>query len=127
MSSLLSRSRSRRRRFPTMGTPSRVGPMRRELPGTIVPDRGGRSPLAPERSPGRAPQELVPLSPPHGGEGVIACRREAEAPDLSPPHADGLRLREEGERVEAALAADAALLHAAEGNAQIAQEPRVDP
>src|SRR5262249_18506823 len=41
--------------------------------------------------------------------------------------ADVLRLGEERERVEAALAADAALLHPAEGHAEVAQEPRVDP
>src|SRR5262249_21354740 len=41
--------------------------------------------------------------------------------------ADVLRFREEFERIETALASDAALLHSAEGNAEIAQEPRVDP
>src|SRR5215472_12608824 len=41
--------------------------------------------------------------------------------------ADVFRFGEELERIEPALAADAAFLHAAEGNAQVAQEPRIDP
>src|SRR5687768_4424032 len=41
--------------------------------------------------------------------------------------ADILRLREEVQRLESTFAADAALLHPAERNAQVAQEPAVDP
>ena len=41
--------------------------------------------------------------------------------------ADVLRLGEEAQRLVAALAADAALLHAAERHAQVAQHPAVDP
>src|ERR1044071_397892 len=41
--------------------------------------------------------------------------------------ADILRLREEVQRFESTLAADAAFLHPAERDAQVAQEPAVDP
>src|ERR1700756_117036 len=42
-------------------------------------------------------------------------------------HAYVLRLGEEVERLEAALAADAALLHPAERDTEVAEEPAVDP
>src|SRR4051794_29140836 len=42
-------------------------------------------------------------------------------------HAYVLRLGEEVERLEAAFAADAALLHPAERDAEVAEEPAVDP
>src|SRR3954453_16815664 len=41
--------------------------------------------------------------------------------------ADILRFREEVERLEAAFASDAAFFHAAEGDAEVAEEPAVDP
>src|SRR5690242_6923862 len=41
--------------------------------------------------------------------------------------ADVLRFREEPQRVGAAFAAHAGMLHAAEGRAQVAQHPAVDP
>src|SRR5262249_54240873 len=42
-------------------------------------------------------------------------------------HAHRLRLGEEAQRLVAAFAADAALFHAAEGSAEVAQEPAVHP
>ena len=58
-----------------------------------------------------------------------AVRSRSESPDrpFSQLDADVLRFREEIERLEAALASDAALLHPAEGNTKIPKEPRVDP
>src|SRR5262249_28720337 len=47
--------------------------------------------------------------------------------EFSQLDADVLRFGEEVERIEAALAADAALLHPAKGNAEVSQQPRVDP
>src|SRR3954447_25727185 len=42
-------------------------------------------------------------------------------------HAHILRFRKEIERFEAAFSSDAALFHAAEGDAEVAEEPAVDP
>src|SRR5258706_12846125 len=66
------------------------------------------------------------LAKDHGGKAdaasggaSTACSGELDA--------DILRLREEVQRLESPLAADAALFHPAERHAQVAQQPAVDP
>src|SRR5258706_6802912 len=57
--------------------------------------------------------------------------RDARAPrdttTFLNPHTNILRLREEVQRLEPALPAHPALLHAAEGDAEVAEQPAVDP
>src|SRR5262245_468190 len=62
-----------------------------------------------------------PAAPPRGAATSSGSRvlRELDA--------DVLRLGEEAHRLLAPLATDAALLHAAERHAQVAEEPAVDP
>src|SRR5690349_8301736 len=64
----------------------------------------------------RMPPTISPLS--LVGLMMVSC---------SELHTHVLRLREESQRLESSLTSDSALLHAAERDAEVAQEPAVDP